>query len=98
MKHKVKHIHFVGIGGAVEDRYAEDVRRQHVAGELDARELEAEQAGEGVRQGGLAHAGQIFNQQVAFCQQAAECKAGLGGFSENYGIGGGKDLAETDHA
>jgi hypothetical protein len=76
---------------AVEDRDAEDVRRQHVAGELDARELESEQAGQGVRQRRLADAGQIFNQQMAFCQQAAEGEAGLRALAEDHRIGGGKD-------
>jgi hypothetical protein len=79
---------------AVEDRDAEDVRRQHVAGELDARKLEAEQAGQGVRQRRLADAGQIFDQQMASCQQAAEGESGLRALAEDHRIGGGEDFAD----
>jgi hypothetical protein len=79
---------------AVKDRDAEDVRRQHVAGELDARELESEQAGQGVRQSRLADAGQIFNQQMASCQQTAQGESGLRALAEDHRIGGGEDFAD----
>ena len=57
---------------AVEDRDAEDVGRQQVAGELDALEVQPERCGQGMRQRGLADAGHVLDQQVAARQQAGE--------------------------
>ena len=79
---------------AVEDRQADDVGRQHVAGELDARELQSHQTCERVRQRGLADAGQILDQQVAACQQAGQRQANLNVLAENHVIGRGNDLGE----
>ena len=59
-------------GLALEDRDADDVRRQQVARELDALELQAERARERVRERGLADAGQVLDQQVAAREQAGE--------------------------
>jgi hypothetical protein len=54
------------------DRHADDVRRQHVARELDALEVQSHGPGEHMGEGGLAHAGQVFDQQVAAREQARE--------------------------
>ena len=81
-----------GAAVAVEDRDAEDVRRQHVAGELDALEVEAEQSGQHVRQRGLADAGQILDQQVAARQQAGQRQPQLAFLAEDDAAGGGHDV------
>jgi hypothetical protein len=57
---------------ALVDRNAENVRRQQVAGELDALVVRADDARDGMRQRGLANARDVLDQQVAACQQAAE--------------------------
>jgi hypothetical protein len=48
------------------------VRWQKVAGELDAMEIESQGACQGMRQGGLADAGDILDQQVTARQQAGD--------------------------
>jgi hypothetical protein len=53
------------------------VRRQQVAGELDAVEFQAEGQGERMRQRGLADARHVLDQQVAAGQQASEREAHL---------------------
>ena len=57
---------------ALVDRHADDVGGQHVAGELDALEMQAERAREHVRERGLADAGQVLDQQVAAREQAGQ--------------------------
>ncbi len=54
------------------DRHAEDVRRQHVGGELDALEVETEQAREYVCQRRLADPRDVLDQQVPTGQQAGQ--------------------------
>ena len=56
----------------IEDRHAEHVGRQEVARELDAGVLEAERGRERLRERRLAHAGNVFDQQVAAGEQAGE--------------------------
>ena len=68
---------------AVVDRHAEDVGGQHVARELDAVEPQAERAREHVREGGLADAGQVLDQQVAAREQARERHADLALLAED---------------
>ena len=62
---------------ALEDRHADDVGRQQVAGELDALELQAQRGRERVRERGLADAGHVFDQQVAAREEAGEGEADL---------------------
>src|SRR5712692_6318384 len=52
------------------DRYAQDVRRQHVGGELDALELPPDRARQRRGQCGLAHAGHVLDEEVAAGEQA----------------------------
>lgn len=61
-----------GTGAAIEDRDADDVRGQHVAGELDALEFQAQYARQNVGQGSLANPRQVFDEKVATCQQAGD--------------------------
>jgi hypothetical protein len=56
-------------------RHPDDVGRQHVAGELDALELQAEQAREDVGEGGLADAGDVLDEQVAAGEDAGQGEA-----------------------
>lgn len=56
---------------------AQNVRRQQIAGELDALITEPENPGQGMGQGGLAHARNVLDQEVATGQQAAQGKANL---------------------
>ncbi len=72
---------------AVEDRDAGDVGRQQVAGELDAGELQAEQAGQSMGQGSLAEAWQIFDQQVAAGKQAGCGESDFVRLAENDFVG-----------
>ncbi len=56
----------------VEHRYANDVRRQQVGGELHALETQSQRGCQRVRQRGLAEARQVLDQQVAVGQQRDE--------------------------
>ncbi len=51
------------------------VGRQQVRGELDALERAVKRIGNGLREGGFAYAGHIFNQQMAFGQQGDQSEA-----------------------
>ena len=64
-------------GLALVDRDADDVGRQHVAGELDALEMQPERAREHVGQRGLADARQVLDQEMAAREQAGEREADL---------------------
>ena len=79
---------------ALVDGDAEDVGGQHVAGELDALELQAERPGQCMRQHGLADAGQVFNQQMPACQQASERQPDLARLAENDLLGLGNDFVQ----
>ena len=68
---------FEGGAAPVENRDADDVRRQQVAGELNTLELESEDACQGVGQNGLANAWNILDQQMAPRQQASQGKPDL---------------------
>ena len=63
--------------GAVIDGGAGDVGGQHVAGELDALELQPQAACQRMGQGGLAYTGHVFQQQMSLGQQAGHCLAYL---------------------
>ncbi len=76
----------------VKNGEANDVGREHVAGKLNARELQAEQARQCVRQCGFANARQVFDEQVAVRQQAGQRKPDLFVFAENDFVGGGNDF------
>jgi acetoin utilization deacetylase AcuC-like enzyme len=59
----------------IEDGYADDICRQHVAGELDALELQTQKAGQNMGEGGLADPGNVFDQQMATGKHACKGKA-----------------------
>ena len=63
------------VGIRVEDRDAEHVRGQEVAGELNARVVQSERAGQRLRQGRLADAWNVLDQQMAARQHAGERKS-----------------------
>ena len=65
---------FEGAGVDVIDGDAEHVAGEHVAGELEAVESAVDGAGEHLREGGLADAGDIFDEQVTAGQEADEGK------------------------
>src|SRR3972149_7942555 len=69
---------------AIEDRHAEDVGGQQVARELDALELQAERERQRVGKHGFADAGNVFDQQMAACEQACNRKPDLALLAENY--------------
>ena len=77
-----------GIGLAVEDRYAHDVCRQQVAGELYALELEVEQAGEDMRKRGLADPGEVLDEQVSVRKQTGEGETNHRGFAHQHATRG----------
>ena len=56
----------------IEDRIAENIRREQIAGKLNALKAECERAGECLRESRLADTGDIFNQQVAAREQASD--------------------------
>src|SRR5581483_11382491 len=68
---------------AVVDRHADDVGRQHVARELDAVEVEAQQLRQHMRERRLADAGEILDQQVPAREQAGEREPDLTLFAED---------------
>src|SRR5437879_12866439 len=57
--------------------YADDVGREHVAGELDAVEIQTEELCKHLGEGGLADAGQVLAQQVPAREQARERETDL---------------------
>ena len=63
-------------GLAVENRHAEHVRRQQIAGELHALERQAERAGEGVRERGLADARDVLDRADARAPAGTRGRAG----------------------
>ncbi|MNS95467.1 hypothetical protein D3C72_1297290 [compost metagenome] len=64
-------------GLAQEDRYANQIRRQQIARELHPLVLQAQRLRQRMRERGLAHAGYVFEQQVAAGQHAGQGKAHL---------------------
>jgi len=72
------------VGGLI-DRDAKDVRRQQVAGELNALELQSEHARERERERGLADAGHVLDQQMSARQHAGQRQAQLQFLSEQDG-------------
>ena len=76
--HRVEHrprVKVEGLGFALVDRHAHNIRRQHVAGELDAGEIKAQHPRQGVGEGCFAKAGVVFDQQVSTSEQAAKTEA-----------------------
>ena len=72
-----------GAGLALVNRCAKQIRRQQVAGELDALKLQSQRTRQCVRQRGLADAGNILNQQVSPRQHASHCQAQLAVLAKN---------------
>jgi hypothetical protein len=67
----------------VENRNAEDIGRQKIAGELDALEIKPEGFRQRMGQRRLADSRQILDQQVPSCEQAGERQAYLVLFSKD---------------
>ena len=59
---------------SIEDGIAENIGRQQVTRKLDALKGEGERAGQRLRERCLAHARNIFNQDVAACEQTGDCE------------------------
>jgi len=72
---------------AVVYRHANDVRRQHVGGALDAVKVQTEQLGQHMSQDRLANARHVFDEQMATCQQADQGKADLPLFAQHNAAG-----------
>ena len=70
------------------DRNADDVRRQHVAGELHPRIMQAKQARKQVGQRGLADPRHVLDQQMAACQDAGQRQPQLRALAQDHRIGG----------
>ena len=64
--------------------HPDNVRRQQVAGELHALEVEREGGGQRMRQRGLAHPGHVFEQQVTAGDQAGEGELDLTRLAQQY--------------
>jgi multidrug efflux pump subunit AcrA (membrane-fusion protein) len=73
---------------------ADDVRGQHVAGELDALEMQAERFRQHVRERGLADARQVFDQQVAARDEAGEREPHLRFLAEDHFACGSDEALE----
>jgi hypothetical protein len=56
-------------GARVEDLRADQIARQHVGGELDARKREAKGGGIGAHRGGLGDAGDAFDQYMTIAER-----------------------------
>ena len=68
---------------ALVDADAVEVRRHQVGGELHAREPQTERHRKRMRQRGLAHAGHVFDQQVAAGQHAGDAVFDLRAFADD---------------
>ncbi|MNE95901.1 hypothetical protein D3C80_1940510 [compost metagenome] len=64
-------------GFLVEHRGTEHIAGQQVGGELDALEAQPEHPRQGMAEGGLAHSGEVFDQQVTASQHAGQGQAHL---------------------
>jgi hypothetical protein len=73
-----------GLGRRVEDRHAGDVRRQEVAGELDAVEGATEGRRQRPGQGGLADPGDVLDEQVAARQERGDRQADRPGLAAHH--------------
>jgi hypothetical protein len=72
-----------GILAALEHRNARQVAGHQVGGELHTRELQPEGARQRMGQGRLAHAGDVFDQQVPAGQQAGHAVLDLAWFADD---------------
>ena len=79
----------------VENRDADNVGWQHVAGKLNPRKLQTEQAGQGMRQRCFSHTWQVFDQQVAACKQASQGETYLLVLAKDDLIGGSDDVDDA---
>ncbi|MOA06410.1 hypothetical protein D3C78_1260420 [compost metagenome] len=70
----------------VVDGHPREVAGHQVGGELHARKLQSEAVGQRMRQRGLAHAGDVLDQQVTAGQQAGHAVLDLGGFAHNHRV------------
>ena len=73
-------------GFAVIDGDAEHVGRQQVAGELHALKRQAQSLGDRMREGGLAHPRNVFDQQMPARQQAGQTQADLQILAQDHAI------------
>ncbi len=64
-------------------RYTDYIGRQQIAGELDALVVQPHQGRQQMRQGGLAHAGKILDEQMPLTEQAGHGQAQGPGFSQD---------------
>ena len=85
-------------GLALEDGHAEHVRGQQIAGELHPLERQAQRAGEGVGERGLADARDVLDQQVPARQQAGEAQADLLLLAENDAVDLREDCVDVSGA
>jgi hypothetical protein len=69
---------------AVEDRYAEYVGRQQIAGELNALELQSEGRGQSVCKRRFAYAGNVFDQQMTASEHARDREPDLMLLAKDY--------------
>ena len=78
----------------IEHRHADDVGRQQVAGELHALPGQAEHLRQRMRERGLAHAGNVFDQQVAAREQTGEREPHGLRLAEDDAVEGGQGACE----
>ncbi len=71
------------VGFGVEDRHAEHIGRQQVAGELDARVVQSQRSGDRLRQRRFADAGNVLDQQVAAGKHAGQRELELRRFADD---------------
>jgi hypothetical protein len=74
------------LAAALVDGHAHEVAGHQVGGELHARELQAEGARQRVRQGRLADAGHVLDQQVPAGQQAGHAVRDLLRFAHDHRV------------
>ena len=78
--------------GRLEHVDAEEVGGKHIVGALDAAVAESEHGGQAVGEGGFAHAGHVFEQNVAVGQDAGHQVLENGFFAENQAVELGEDV------
>ena len=64
-------------GFALENRYTENVSRQHVAGALNPAKIQSQHSGQDFGEGCLADAGQIFDEKMPPCEETGQGQSDL---------------------
>ena len=86
-------------GVAIEDGDAQEIRREHVGGELDAAEGALDGACDGCGEEGFADAGDVLDEEVSACEEATDDAVDGAGVADVHAPEGVAEMtAEVEHA